>query len=792
MPKVKKDCKYEKKFSEQDVAKALEAIEGGMSERRAAETYNVNRSTLQFRRSTKFKNKTTFGPSPVLTDQEEEQLEQFILNCHKKGFPTRDEDIKWSVKKFLDQNPRNNPFKDNLPGKGWMLAFLRRHPNITLRTAEGITSASSLVSEANIKKWFASIKTYLEEKGLDDILTDPSRIFNGDETCFLLCPKNKKVLAPKGTRNVYEIEHNPKKNITVMFTFSAEGKVTPPMIIYAQSRISEKIRQSVPSNWGLGCSENGWMKNELFYEYIGNVFYPFVRDQGIQFPIILFVDGHSTHMTFQLSELCRSLNIVLVALYPNATRIMQPADVAAFKPLKNAWKSSVLEFRRNNPDTIVNKENFGTILQTAIEKGLKPESIINGFRTCGLYPWNASALDFTKCTGKNKTMLEDPTKTESKEKYLTESKFKEIIGENYAVFTTFQEEKDKSPNKEFLMLYQIFCEFKKDNVSKNDDLTDRDENSNEISIVEVPELLNSDDEKNINPTCVEERNEKYIPVFDTDSVPMIAEDVTNISSVIQDNASASTSAQPLFNNAKGELMVTFIDQATSVPVNQNVKIGSYFTWPSTPERKGKKVNKLPFVLTSSARKKIDLEKQEKKQKEELLKEKKKAERIAKKAEKEGKPKRKQKEKVANQKKNTIRSSTIKTKPILTKPINEIENNTKVTSQICKIDAAKRNLFLQDENLMDSRQVAKQKKEPLNIISNIVLKPATITKESDIIFIKNKKVAAGLCFSCTYNMSESKMGIKCPTCERSYHIECAKKLQAESDSFTCLACLGKKQ
>lgn len=77
------------------------------------------------------------------------------------------------------------------------------------------------------------------------------------------------------------------------------------------------------------------MKPEVFYEYIANVFHPFLIGHSIQFPIILFVDGHKSHFTYQLRYLCSQLNIILIALYPNATRILQPADVAAFKPLKS-------------------------------------------------------------------------------------------------------------------------------------------------------------------------------------------------------------------------------------------------------------------------------------------------------------------------------------------------------------------------------------------------------------------------------------------------------------------------
>lgn len=42
-----------------------------------------------------------------------------------------------------------------------------------------------------------------------------------------MCPKNIKVLALKGSRNVYEVEHAlSKTNITVMFTFSVAGSKT--------------------------------------------------------------------------------------------------------------------------------------------------------------------------------------------------------------------------------------------------------------------------------------------------------------------------------------------------------------------------------------------------------------------------------------------------------------------------------------------------------------------------------------------------------------------------------------
>ena len=86
------------------------------------------------------------------------------------------------------------------------------------------------MSEDDIRKWFLEIETYIKEKKLEDVLKDSSRIYNGDETGFLICPSSGKVYAPKGIKNVYTIDRgSSKENITVMFTFSADGKHCVPM-----------------------------------------------------------------------------------------------------------------------------------------------------------------------------------------------------------------------------------------------------------------------------------------------------------------------------------------------------------------------------------------------------------------------------------------------------------------------------------------------------------------------------------------------------------------------------------
>ena len=63
--------------------------------------------------------------------------------------------------------------------------------------------------------------------------------------------------------------------------------------------------------------------------------------------MVLFIDGHKSHLTYQLSVLCNKLKIEIIALYLNATRMLQPADVAVFHPVKIYWWKAVRDWQVN-------------------------------------------------------------------------------------------------------------------------------------------------------------------------------------------------------------------------------------------------------------------------------------------------------------------------------------------------------------------------------------------------------------------------------------------------------------
>ena len=71
---------------------------------------------------------------------------------------------------------------------------MKRHEDISVRTPERVSKARVGVTEEVIRSWFTSLQNFIEENDLQNLMGDPSRIFNADETCVQLCPSSGKVI----------------------------------------------------------------------------------------------------------------------------------------------------------------------------------------------------------------------------------------------------------------------------------------------------------------------------------------------------------------------------------------------------------------------------------------------------------------------------------------------------------------------------------------------------------------------------------------------------------------------
>lgn len=378
-------------YAESAMQDALKAVRNGMPVKTAADNFKVPRTTLLYKFKGTNPESRKMGPATIFSSEEEDLLVKWVLQMAKSGFPISKENFLSSVSKLAKE--LNKTFKNEIPGRKWYERFLQRHPEISLRSPQNLTMSRSSVEKVQIRRWFSEVSEFLEKAGLTYVLNDPRRVFNADESAFFLNPKGNKVLAPRGEKNVYAtVNSNEKECLTVLINSNAAGTLAPPMIIFRYKRIPAELSSSVPKHWGIGMSENGWMTCDNFYSYMTNVFYPWAKE-NVTFPIIFFVDGHVSHLSYHLSEFCMNNNIILVALFPNATHLLQPMDVAVFRTLKSGWKEQVNLWRAENQHELLRRRDFAPLLNAALTDRVTPTVLENGFRKCGLYPWNPNVVD---------------------------------------------------------------------------------------------------------------------------------------------------------------------------------------------------------------------------------------------------------------------------------------------------------------------------------------------------------------------------------------------------------------
>lgn len=386
------------KYSEEDLKSAIiEVREKNGRIRETARKYNIPHSTLINKLKGKTPELRKMGPPTILTPSEELLLCNWINANAKKGFPLDKRMLLETVQEIISADGRPNPFHENKPGDTWFKAFLKRHPQISERHAESINLGRALVNEASIRKWHSDLQNYLNSENAQDILNEPRRIFNADESGFLTNPETGLVLAPKGMGNFYSINTgSEKESITVLVTVNADGKLYPPMIVYPYERIPSAIVKNLNQNWPVGRSKTGWMTGQTFYGYLANTFLPLLKEENIKFPVLFLIDGHRSHLSYATSKFCSENQIILYSLLPNATHILQPADVSVFRPLKVNWRATIADWKKKTGNLSVTRVLFGPLFESCLDS-ITPYIIKNGFRKCGLFPFNVQAVDFTKC-----------------------------------------------------------------------------------------------------------------------------------------------------------------------------------------------------------------------------------------------------------------------------------------------------------------------------------------------------------------------------------------------------------
>ena len=194
-----------------------------------------------------------------------------------------------------------------------------------------------------------------------------------------------KVITLKGAKKVRQISSGNKTQITVLGCVNAAGQTIPPMVVFSRKRFYHALSEGEVPGTLYGMSDSGWMDGELFSNWFSN---HFLHHAVSSRPLLLLLDGHSSHYTLDLVKTAAEHEVVIFCLPPHTTADSQPLDTSCFGPLKTFWSEACRKYLASNPGRVITKFPFSYLFSDAWCKGMSINNIVSGFRNTGVCPFN--------------------------------------------------------------------------------------------------------------------------------------------------------------------------------------------------------------------------------------------------------------------------------------------------------------------------------------------------------------------------------------------------------------------
>ena len=174
-------------------------------------------------------------------------------------------------------------------GRGWYDRFSKRFTELAIRNAQIIEKNAS-----------------------------PSRDFNLDETGFVQNIKTRKVIAVRGSKNFWSQNIEPGFHLTMVACVSADGFVVSPAFIVPGKRLNRDVLDACTiSGAKITTSEAGFMTTCIMREYIAA--FALAVPLPIKRPLILVLDGASSHMDASIDAAAATRGVWLLQLRTNAS-----------------------------------------------------------------------------------------------------------------------------------------------------------------------------------------------------------------------------------------------------------------------------------------------------------------------------------------------------------------------------------------------------------------------------------------------------------------------------------------
>lgn len=377
------------------LAAVKSVVYDGLSIRKAAVEKGVSKTALgRYVKNYKDNPNTRMAPnywhSQVFSTEQETSLADYLIMSSRMFHGLTPSSARRLAFEMAERNNMKFPEKWNetkMAGRDWFTGFLKRHPQLSIRTPEATSLArATAFNRHTVGRFFDLLETVIT-----DTNAEGRRIYNLDESGFTTVQKVPKVVAEKGCKQVGQVTSRERGElVTCCAIISATGVGIPPVLIFPRKKFRETMMNGAPEG-SLGLvNDTGWMTSILFEKVMVHV----VNNTGASKdnPIILTMDNHDSHISVAAVTYAKDHGVHILTLPPHTSNKTQPLDRTVFSPMKTYYNCAADSWMMRNPGKTITIFQVAELVGEAWVKAGTPSNIMAGFKAAGIWPYDRNVF----------------------------------------------------------------------------------------------------------------------------------------------------------------------------------------------------------------------------------------------------------------------------------------------------------------------------------------------------------------------------------------------------------------